>query len=427
MATQADPGTRRLVIVGASLAGLRAAESARASGWKGSIVLVGAEQHLPYDRPPLSKAVLDGGDVEVTPFRAESELADDLGVTTVLGTPATALRADRREVLVGDTALAYDALIIATGAAPVVVPVPGADLAGVHSLRTFDDAVAIRTALENGARTVVIGAGFIGSEIASAARKRELPVTIVERLDVPLSRSLGTEPGEICADLHRAAGTDLRLGAGLVEFLGEDGRVTGVRLDDGSTVAADLVVVGVGARPATGWLADSGLDLHPRDGGIVCSATLRTSLPDVWAAGDVAHFPNPMFDDDLMRPEHWTNAAEQGALAARNAVGSALGGTEPEALSTVPYFWSDWYGHRLQFVGTPSADEVVTVGPRGPGGVVLYRRGNRLVGAFTLDRASDIMKFRRRILKCDSWVEAVVFAEERTGAHAERPVSGGVR
>ncbi len=411
--------TGPLVVVGASLAGLRAVESARASGWAGEIVLVGAERHLPYDRPPLSKAELDGGSDTVTPFKTRAEIEDDLGVRLLLGTPATGLLPDRREVVVGEQAIAYDALVIATGAAPIAVPLPGADgLAGVHSLRTFDDAVAIRSALEAGARTVVVGAGFIGSEIASAARKRGLPVTVVERLDVPLSRSLGPAPGEVCAALHRAAGTDLRLGAGVAEVLGADGRVVGCRLDDGSVVDADLVVLGVGARPATGWLAGSGLDRHPRDGGVVCDATLRTSAPGVWAAGDVAHFPNALFDDDLMRPEHWTNAAEQGALAARNAV-AALRGEAGQRLETAPYFWSDWYGHRLQFVGTPAADEVVTFGPPGSeasGAIVLYRRGDRLVGAFMVDRPRDIMKFRRRILVPGSWAEAVAMAQERVGS-----------
>lgn len=416
--------TGRLVVVGASLAGLRAVESARASGWDGEIVLVGAESHLPYDRPPLSKAELDGGGDEVTPFKSRTELEDDLGVRLVLGTPATALVPESQEVVVGEEHLRYDALVIATGAAPVVVPLPGADgLAGVHTLRTFDDAVAIRGALERGARTVVIGAGFIGSEIASAARKRGLPATIVERLDVPLSRSLGPEPGGICADLHRAAGTDLRLGAGVAEVLGDDGHVTGVRLDDGSVVDADLVVVGVGARPATAWLESSGIALHPGDGGVLCSPTLRTSLPGVWAAGDVAHFPNALFDDDLMRPEHWTNAAEQGGLAARNAVAGVVGGVE-QPLETVPYFWSDWYGHRLQFVGTPVADEVVALGPRGSGAIVLYRRGDRLVGAFMVDRARDIMKFRRKILAPSSWSEAVAMAEERVASSSGLAAAG---
>jgi NADPH-dependent 2,4-dienoyl-CoA reductase/sulfur reductase-like enzyme len=402
-----------LVIVGASLAGLRAAESARRSGWDGAITLVGAEEHLPYDRPPLSKSQLDPGAPEaVVPLRSRSEL-DELGVTTLLGAPATGLDAAGRKVLVGETSIPYDALVVASGATPFRLP--GAEgIAGVTGLRTHAEAVAVRRALDGGARTVVIGAGFIGSEIASAARKRGLPATVVERLGVPLSRSLGPEPGEICADLHRAAGTDLRLGVGVSGLDSADGRVSGVVLDDGSTIPADLVVVGIGVRPATAWLEGSPVDLHDGDRGVLCSASLETSVPGIWAAGDVAHFPNGRFDGDLMRLEHWTNAAEQGALAARNAV--AAPGVEPGVLDTIPYFWSDWYGHRLQFVGTPRADEVVTLGPRGPGAIVLYRRGTQIAGVLTIDRPRDIMKFRRLVMESGSWDQALLQANERVEA-----------
>ncbi|GGO86091.1 oxidoreductase [Nocardioides phosphati] len=402
-----------LVIVGASLAGLRAAESARRSGWDGDITLIGAEEHLPYDRPPLSKSQLDRGTPDaVVPLRSRAEL-DELGVTTLLGSPATGLDTTGRTVLVGETAVPYDALIVATGATPFQLP-GAAGLAGVTGLRTHAEAVAVRRALDEGARTVVIGAGFIGSEIASAARKRGLPATIVERLDVPLSRSLGPEPGEICADLHRAAGTDLRLGVGVSGLESAGGRVTGVVLDDGTAVPADLVVVGIGVRPATGWLEESPVALHDGDRGVLCSATLATSVSGAWAAGDVAHFPNSRFEGDLMRLEHWTNAAEQGALAARNAV--AAPGVAPEFLDTIPYFWSDWYGHRLQFVGTPRADQVVTLGPRGPGAIVLYRRGTQLAGVLTIDRPRDIMKFRRLVMEPGSWEEALFQAKERVEA-----------
>ncbi|HSX68232.1 NAD(P)/FAD-dependent oxidoreductase [Nocardioides sp.] len=402
-----------LVIVGASLAGLRAAESARRSGWDGEITLIGAEEHLPYDRPPLSKAQLDSGAADaLVPLKSRAEL-DELAITTLLGNPATGLDTSGRRVLLGEAQVPYDALVIATGATPFRLP--GADgLTGVTGLRTHAEAVAVRRALDAGARTVVIGAGFIGSEIASAARKRGLPATIVERLEVPLSRSLGPEPGEICANLHRAAGTDLRLGVGVSGLESAGGRVTGVVLDDGTTLPADLVVVGIGVRPATGWLEGSPVALHDGDRGVLCTASLATSVPGVWAAGDVAHFPNSRFDGDLMRLEHWTNAAEQGALAARNALAGP--GEETAILDTIPYFWSDWYDHRLQFVGTPRADEVVTLGPRGPGAIVLYRRGSQLAGVLTIDRPRDIMKFRRLVMEPGSWEEALFQATERTAA-----------
>ncbi|WP_109508911.1 NAD(P)/FAD-dependent oxidoreductase [Nocardioides speluncae] len=398
-------GTGGLVVVGASLAGLRAVEAARRTGYAGPITLIGAEEHLPYDRPPLSKAFLCGDAAEVTPFRSEQELRDDLGVDLVLGAPADGLYPAQQLVSVGDRQFEYDAAVIATGASPRRLP--GADgVAGVHHLRTVDDATAIRDALDAGARTVVIGAGFIGSEVASAARKRGLSVHVVESLGLPLVRSIGAEVGSVCADLHVANGTDLRLGVGVSAVESSGGRVTGVRLDDGSVLPADLVVVGIGVQPATGWLEGSGVPLHERDRGVVCDATLWTGLPGVYAAGDVAHVANPLFDDELMRLEHWTNAAEQGAAASKHALDPA----SATPLAPVPYFWSDWYGRRIQFVGTPRADEVQVVATAGDAFTALYRRDDRIVGALTIDRPREIMKFRRRIAERGAFADAVEFA-----------------
>ncbi|WP_284748711.1 NAD(P)/FAD-dependent oxidoreductase [Amycolatopsis sp. RTGN1] len=382
-----------LVVVGASLAGLRAVESARRTGYRGRIVLVGAEEHLPYDRPPLSKAFLDaGGPAEVPPFHPETVLRDELGVELMLGTSAESLDTDAREVTVAGTAVGYDALVIATGATARRLP-------GARTLRTAEDAVAVRTALDDGARTVVIGAGFIGSEVASAARKRGLPVTIVEASAVPLARAVGEVAGAELAGLHHAAGTELRLAAEVTAVEGG-----GVRLSTGEVLPADLVVAGIGAAPATGWLEGSGLTLHERDRGVVCDATLSAGPPGVYAAGDVAHVANPLFDGEPMRLEHWTNAAEQGAAAARHALDPAAA----RALEAVPYFWSDWYGHRIQFVGTPRADEVVSV--VSADGVTLYRRGDRIAGALTVDRPREIMKYRRRVAARAAWAEALAFA-----------------
>lgn len=385
--------TRRLVVVGASLAGLRAVEAARRRGFAGEVVLVGAEEHAPYDRPPLSKAVLAGdGPTEPPTLATVDRLREELGVDVRLGAPATALDADERVVAVGGEEVRYDALVVATGAAARTLP--GSEgLAGVHTLRTVADARAVRAALDAGVRTVVVGAGFIGSEVASAARARDLPVTVVEALDVPLARSVGVEAGHVCAGLHRAAGTDLRLGARVAGVMAKDGHVRGVALEDGEVLPADLVVVGMGAAPSTEWLTGSGPTLHDRDGGVVCDSTLATGLPDVYAAGDVAHWRNPLFDGDLMRLEHWTNAAEQGAVAAAHA----LGLVEPTPLASVPYFWSDWYGSRIQFVGTPRADEVLRVGPETDRPLLLFRRGDRVVGTMTVDRPTEIMKYRRLV------------------------------
>lgn len=395
-----------LVVVGASLAGLRAVEAARRHGYAGRIELVGAEEHLPYDRPPLSKAFLGAdGPEQVTPFRTEDEMRDELGVHLRLGVAADGLDPVARNVSVDGVGVSYDALVIATGAA--ARPFPGADgLRGVHNLRTADDAKAVRAALDAGARTVVIGAGFIGSEVASAARRRGLPVTVVEALPVPLSRSVGESVGAVCADLHRAAGTELRLGAAVTGLDSADGAVTGVRLASGEVLPAELVVTGIGVAPNTGWLADSGIPLHERDRGVLCDATLAAGVPGVYAAGDVAHVPNPLFDNELMRLEHWTNAAEQGAAAAVHALDPA----NAKVLGAVPYFWSDWYGHRIQFVGTPRADEVVVAVPAEDRFTALYRRGDRIVGACTVDRPREIMKYRRRIADRCPWPDALAFA-----------------
>lgn len=275
-------------------------------------------------------------------------------------------------------------------------------------MRTLDDARAVRAALESGARTVVVGAGFIGSEVASGARKRGLSVTVLEALPVPLARSVGEDMGKACAELHRAHGTDLRCGVKVSGLAGERGRVSGVCLDDGQTVPADLVVVGVGVAPNTGWLAGTGARLDERDGGLVCDKTLGTGLADVWAAGDVVHFPNELFDGLMMRLEHWTNASEQGALAAKNALDPG----EAKASATVPYFWSDWYDSRIQFVGVPQAEEIRVVSQElgEEKFLALYRRGDRITGCITIDRPTQIMKFRRMIAQSKSWDEALKFA-----------------
>jgi NADPH-dependent 2,4-dienoyl-CoA reductase/sulfur reductase-like enzyme len=394
----------RLVIVGASLAGLRAAEAARKYGFRGEIVLIGAEDHLPYDRPPLSKAFLDAREIDVPWLRTRRHLTEQLGLVLKLGAPATALDPETRVVTVGEETIRYSAMVIATGASARTLP-GTSGIRGVHTLRTLDDAKAVRSALDAGARTVVIGAGFIGSEVAAGARMRGLPVTIVEALDMPLSRSVGPEVGYACAALHKREDTELRCGVSVTGITEAYGKVRSVKLDDGTELPADLVVVGIGVAPNTKWLHGSGVVLHQRDGGVVCDESLSTGLPGVYAAGDVAHWPNPIFDGELMRPEHWTTAVEQSVAAARNAI-------EPgnAALSTVPYFWSEWYGQRIQFVGIPHAEEVRLISLPGDDRLLaLYRRGQRLVGCLTVDRPSQIMKYRRLISERASWDHALEF------------------
>lgn len=390
-----------IVVVGASLAGLRAVEAFRRAGYAGSLTLVGSEEHLPYDRPPLSKAFLGAGDdpPSATTFRSESDLVD-LDVDLRLGRPATGLDTEAREVVLGGERLGYSSLVLATGAHPRTLP--GEQLPGVHTLRTVEDARAIRRALDAGARTVVVGGGFIGSEVAAAARKRGLEVTIVEAADLPLVRAVGEQMAEVCAGLHARHGTELRCGVGVQAIEGDE-RVEQVVLADGTSLRAELVVVGIGAEPTTGWLADSGLDL---DDGVICDQTLRTSAPGVYAAGDLARWHNPLFDRQ-MRLEHWTSAAEQGAAAARNALDP--GSARPYA--TVPYFWSDWYADKLQMVGVGDADEVQLLGdPDADRWLALYRRRDRLVGALSLNQPGRIMKYRALITRGATWDEALDFA-----------------
>ncbi|HWC21256.1 MAG TPA: FAD-dependent oxidoreductase [Flexivirga sp.] len=388
---------RRLVVVGASLAGLRAVEAARRAGFTGSITLLGAEPRAPYDRPPLSKALLQpDGPAVVQPFHTEEHLRTELGVDLRVGAPATGLDLAGRQVVVGaervGSRIDYDGLILATGATANTWP-PGVGVPGVHPLRTAADGLAIRAALDAGKRVAIVGAGFIGSEVASAARARGLPVTLIEAAPQPLTRSVGPAVAEVLTGLHRSAGVDLRVGTQVTEIHQTGSGVTGLSLSDGTTVPAELVVLGIGARPATDWLRDSGLALH-RDGGVLVDATLATSAPGVYAAGDVAHAPLSVFDGDVVRLEHWTSAAEQGAAAMRNL----LDPLAARPLQTVPYFWSDWHGHRLQFVGVPTADEVHVIRPEPERFLALYRRGERIVGAFTINGRREIMRYRRHIV-----------------------------
>lgn len=397
---------RRLLVVGASLAGLRAVEAARRLGFDGSITLVGAEAHLPYDRPPLSKTFLTASELPDPIFRSSDRLAGQLQVDLRLGAPATALDTAGQRVRVGAEWLPYDAMVIATGAHARTLELPA--LAGVHVLRTRDDAAAVRTALQAGPRVVIIGAGFIGSEVASSARARGLGVTIVEATETPLSRAVGPEVGKALAAVHGRNGTVLRLGASLARISGED-RVERVELTDGTILPAELVVVGVGASPATDWLADSGLRL---DRGLLCDEFLHTGAEGVYAAGDVVRWPNPLFPQaEPMRLEHWTNAAEQSVHAVRNALSPA----DATPFRTVPYFWSDWYDCRIQFVGVPSLDEVRVV--RGalnePAFVALYRDGTRLVGALALNQPAAIGTYRGLIARGCGWNEALEFAAGR--------------
>jgi len=413
-----------LVVVGASLAGLRAVEAVRADGFDGTVTLVGAEEHLPYDRPPLSKDYLSAPECREPTYRAEASFADQLDVGLVLGTPASALDLGARTVTVGAREISFDALVVATGAHARTLP--GTEgMAGVFTVRTLDDSRALRDAMRAGARRMtVVGAGFIGSEVASVGRKLGLEVTVVEALGTPLVHAVGERMGRALTHVHRRHGTEVRTGVSVEEVVG-DTRVEQVRLSDGSTLDTDILVVGIGASPATGWLEGSGLTL---ENGVVADATLAAA-PGVYVAGDVARWPNGLFDDvvaEPMRLEHWTSAAEQGARAARNAV-DPTGGTPYE---TVPFFWSDWYDSRIQFVGVAHARdgvEIEVVAGDDEGGPVtaLYRAADRIVGALAVDMRAEVMKYRRLIAQRASWADALELAENRRKQAAEKAAATG--
>lgn len=389
-----------LVVVGASLAGLRAVQAARASGYTGRIILIGSEEHLPYDRPPLSKQFLLPGSPPDF-LTVEEELRDELNVEVRLSSTATSLDPQAHVVTVNGEPVNYGRLIIATGAAARTLP-SFQPLRGVLTLRTLDDAQSLREHITPGKRIVIIGAGFIGSEVASSAKASGADVVILEAAPAPLKRALGAVVGKAVSGLHARNGVQLHLST---EIEGLEGKaaVSGVRIAGGTIIPADIVVIGIGAAPATSWLVGSGVDLSPLDGGIICDAQLRTSVPDVYAAGDVVHWPNSVMDS-TMRLENWTNAADQGRHAAQNAVSPE---TE-KPFSTVPYFWSDWYGQRLQLVGSAECDEVTFVSGHEDSDrwVALYRAGERLIGAATLNEPRRIMKYRRVIAERISWNDA---------------------
>jgi 3-phenylpropionate/trans-cinnamate dioxygenase ferredoxin reductase subunit len=407
--TEAAPA---VVVVGASLAGLRAAEELRHRGFGGRLTVVGDEEHRPYDRPPLSKQVLAGSwDLDRIALTVSGAGGlDGLDVEWRLGTRATGLDpAGRRVTLAGGEELPYDGLVIATGARPRSLPGTG-ELAGVHTLRTLDDCLAVRADLDAGAgRVVVVGAGFIGSEVAATCRGRGCEVTVLEALPVPLGRALGDEMGSAMGDLHRDHGVAVRLGVGVAGIEGA-GRVERVRLADDSVVEADLVVVGIGVTPNTGWLEGSGLAL---DDGVVCDATTRAA-PGIVAAGDVARWPSHRFGE-LMRVEHWDNAIAMGEHAARRLLDDLADGAAPpgEPYDPVPWFWSDQYDRKIQLAGrSTDADEVRVVdgSVEERRFVALYRRGDRLVGALAMNRPRLLVTFRGLVERRATWAEALAEA-----------------
>jgi NADPH-dependent 2,4-dienoyl-CoA reductase/sulfur reductase-like enzyme len=395
-----------IAIVGASLAGLRAAEALRREGHAGAVVLIGAEPHLPYDRPPLSKDFL-AGEQEAEQLGLRKQPYDELELDLRLGTTAVSLDVEARvlELDSGDR-LPFDGLVVATGAAPRRLP-DQPDLDGLFVLRTLADAQAIRDGLEAGPRVVVIGAGFIGSEVAATCRARGLDVTVLEALPVPMVRGLGEVIGAVCGKLHRDHGVDLRTGVTVAGFEG-DGRVERVRFADGSALDADLVVVGVGVAPATGWLESSSLTL---DNGVVCDETCLAA-PGIVAAGDVARWPNPRFGGRSMRLEHWTNATEQGVHAAQRLLVDDAGA---QPFAPVPFVWSDQYDVKIQTVGAIQGDDEVVVAHGSLEErrfVALFGREGRLVGALGFSRPRLVMQYRGLLANGASFDDALEHARD---------------
>ncbi|MCR6485745.1 FAD-dependent oxidoreductase [Amycolatopsis sp. OK19-0408] len=367
---------KRIAVVGASLAGVRAAQELRAQGYDGGIVLIGEERHLPYDRPPLSKGFLAG-----TTSRASLELLDagdlaSLALDFRLGVRATALEpSDRRVRLSDGSSVHADGVVIATGGRARTLP----GFEGAHTLRSIDDALALREALVPGARVVVVGAGFIGAEVASTCRALGLEVTVLEALPAPLAPVLGPELAAVCARLHADHGTDLRCG---VSVTGMD--PSGVHLADGSMVPADVVVTGVGMTPATDWLAGSGLKVG---NGVHTDTGLVTELPQVVAVGDVARYGG-------RRHEHWTNASEQAPVAVANL----LAGQTARTYSPSGYVWSDQYSGTLQLAGHPRPDDSLSVvdGELSASSfAAVWARDGETVGVFALNNAKLFNRLRR--------------------------------
>ena len=392
---------RDVVVVGASLAGLRSAESLRTAGFDGSITVIGDEPHMPYDRPPLSKRLLAGEwEVERIWLRKPDDIAS-LDVNWRLSTRAVGLDvAQRRVQLAGGDHVAFEGAILATGSRPRMLPGHD-DVPELVVLRSVDDSLDLRQRIAGGGkRVVVIGAGFIGLEVAATARKLGNEVLVLEAAPAPLIRGLGAAMGAAIAAVHADHGVEVRCGV-TIEGL----RPGAVLIDGGWHEPADVVVVGIGVAPATGWLEQSGLEL--RDG-VVCRSDLNTGVPLVYAAGDIVRWYNPLFEEE-MRVEHWTNAAEQGALAAANLLAEATGQrTTPYA--PVPFFWSDQYDRRIQFLGRASAEDevqVVTGSVAERQFVALYGNGGRLRGVLGLNAPRQVMPFRALLLERVSWDKAL--------------------
>ncbi|MFF7131468.1 NAD(P)/FAD-dependent oxidoreductase [Streptomyces sp. NPDC008196] len=386
---------RRVVVVGAGMAGVQTAVALREQGFSGTVTVIGAEPHQPYDRPPLSKAVLLGK-AEGSAFDVDFEA---LGIELLLGREALGLRPEAHELDTGAGPVPYDVLVLATGAEPIRLP--GTEgVPGVHLLRTLDDAERLRPVLARQHDIVVVGAGWIGAEFATAAREAGCAVTVVEAADRPLAGALPAEVAAPMTSWYTDAGADLRTHARVVRV--EPGEVV---LDDGSRVAAGAVVVGIGARPATAWLAGSGIELGAHRE-VVADNRLRTSAPDVYAVGDCASFPSGRYGGRLLI-HHWDNA-----LQGPRTVAADILGETPTVYDPVPYFWSEQFGRFVQYAGHhASADTTLWRGePSGPAWTVCWLRENRLVALLAVGRPRDLAQ-GRRLIEAGTEMDPVLLAD----------------
>ena len=392
---------KRIVIAGASLAGVRALETLREEGYEGEIVALSAENQMPYDRPPLSKQFLTGK-WEEDQFSLRRQGFEDLKVDWRLGISATALTpADKTISLSNGESLSYGGLIIATGSSARSLPF-GTGLAGLHRLRSLDDARALKAELAKAKRLVVIGAGFIGMEVAASARQLGLEVAVVEALPTPLLRGLGETLGENIGQRFQDYGVSIHCGIGVKSFVGES-HVQAVELADGNRLDADLVLVGIGAGPVCDWLEGSGLQI---DNGVQCDATGATGLPDVVAAGDVASWFDPRRGEPV-RYEHWTSAVEQSPIAARRLL---AGEGRVDDLQAIPYVWSDLFDLRLTMMGEPSLGDEMHIGHGELDGerfLALMGQQGRLVGAVGLKRPRQVNACRALLARGVSLAEAI--------------------
>jgi 3-phenylpropionate/trans-cinnamate dioxygenase ferredoxin reductase subunit len=369
--------TQTFVIVGGGLAGAKAAEALREEGFDGRVVLLGEEDVAPYERPPLSKEYLQGEAQRDVIWAQEEGWYEAHDVELRTSTKVSELALSSSEVVLdGGERIGFDQLLLATGSSAKRLPIPGADLDGVRVLRTVHDSDSLREALQPGVRVAVIGAGWIGCEVAASARKRGAEVTMIAPEEVPLERVLGPEVGAIYREVHAAHGVELALGTG-VEAIEGSGKVSGVRTSAGSIHAADLVVIGVGAAPRLELAQAAGLDV---DGGVLTDDRLRTSAATVFAAGDIAAAEHPILGERI-RVEHWGTALEQGPAAARNMLGRDL------AYDRIPYFFSDQYDVGMEYAGyAPTYDRVVFRGdPSSLELLAFWMRGNRVVAGMNVN------------------------------------------